>query len=378
MIIPLLLLTLLATICGAVIGSFLNVVIHRTPRGESVVWPGSHCPACGAAIRPLDNIPLLSFLMLRGRCRHCGVEISRRYPLVELATALIFGALFWKNGATPETLLEMGFAATMVALLFIDIETRTLPNVITYPLLLSGLLATLWRSGWGEPLVYSFDLSLLFSAGEVAENLLYPAIRGALLLGLATPALWFIDRLDLLLFGKYFEWEDVDVDPADPANPAEPTEQEDEAWKRAEQIHHRVIVGSMVIGLLVGSAWFVGVLSYGALDRLTVDKAIEGLAAGVAGALVGAIPLWLLRSVYFFLRGREGMGLGDVKLMAGIGAFLGWQGALGTIMLGSMSGSIVGLLLLRFRRGQEGLQTTIPFGCFLGLAALLILFRSGL
>jgi len=373
MIIPLLLLTLLATICGAVIGSFLNVVIHRTPRGESVVWPGSHCPACGAAIRPLDNIPLLSFLLLGGRCRHCRVAISRRYPLVELVTALIFGALFWKNGAMPETLLEMGFAAAMVALLFIDIETRTLPNVITYPLLLSSLVATLWRSGWGEPLVYSFDLSLLFSAGEVEENLLDPAIRGALLLGLATPALWFIDRLDLLLFGKYFEWEDVDAGAAAPAEPAE-----DEAWERAEQLHHRVIVGSMVIGLLVGSAWFTGVLSYGALDRLTVNKALEGLVAGVAGALVGAIPLWLLRSLYFFLRGREGMGLGDVKLMAGIGAFLGWQGALGTILLGSISGSIVGLLLLRLRRGQDGLQTTIPFGCFLGLAALLILFRSGL
>ncbi|MFM8394285.1 MAG: prepilin peptidase, partial [Acidobacteriota bacterium] len=337
--IPMLILTLLAAICGAVIGSFLNVVIHRVPRGESVVWPGSHCPACGMGIRPLDNIPLLSFMLLRGRCRNCEAEISRRYPLVELTTALLFGALVWKNGATPEVLLEMGFVATIVSLIIIDTETRTLPNVITYPLLLGGLLATLWRSGWGEPISYSFDLTLLFTAGEAAPTLLYPAIRGAVLIGLATPVLWLIDRLDLLLFGKYFEWEEF--------GSSEDYEDDDqEAWiEQAERIHNRVIIGSMLIGLLVAAGWFVGVQHYGEADRLAIENAYQGLSAGVAGALVGAAPLWLLRTFHFYLRGREGMGLGDIKLMAGIGAFLGWQGALGTILLGSISGSIVGLLL---------------------------------
>jgi leader peptidase (prepilin peptidase) / N-methyltransferase len=371
MIIPLLLLTILATTFGAVIGSFLNVVIHRVPRGESVVWPGSHCPACGVGIAPLDNLPLLSFILLRGRCRRCQSPISLRYPLVELATALIFGALVWKNGVTPETLIEMVFVGAILSLIVIDIETRTLPNIITYPLLLIGLLASLWRSGWGEPIRYSFDLSLLLVSGESAFDPLQIGIQGALLIGLAIPVLWLVDRLDLLLFGKYFEWEDLGSD-SDTV-----TEGIEDGWsERAELLHDRMVYGSLISGLLIGAGWFIGVQHYGDLDRLAIENASQGLTAGVSGALVGALPVWLLRTFHFYLRGREGMGLGDVKLLAGIGAFLGWQGALGTILLGSISGSIVGLLLLR--RSKEGLQTTIPFGCFLGLAALLILFKTGL
>lgn len=177
MITPLLMLTIMASIFGMVIGSFLNVVIHRIPRSESVIWPGSHCPTCGAGIRPLDNIPLLSFILLRGRCRSCQSAISSRYPMVELLTAIVFGALVWKNGPTPEVLPEMLFAAAIIALIGIDVETRTLPNIITYPLLLFGLLANLWRSGWGEPIIYSFDFSLLLDAGEVEVDLVRLAIR---------------------------------------------------------------------------------------------------------------------------------------------------------------------------------------------------------
>ncbi|NBO66738.1 MAG: prepilin peptidase, partial [Acidobacteria bacterium] len=102
-----LILTGLATLCGAVVGSFLNVVIHRVPRGESIIWPGSRCPHCQAAIRVAENIPLLSFFWLRGRCRYCQGKISFRYPLVELLTAVIFASFVWKNAASPESLIEM-------------------------------------------------------------------------------------------------------------------------------------------------------------------------------------------------------------------------------------------------------------------------------
>ena len=364
MITPLLMLTIMASIFGMVIGSFLNVVIHRIPRGESVIWPGSHCPTCGAGIRPLDNVPLLSFILLRGRCRSCQSAISSRYPMIELLTAVVFGALIWKNGPTPEVLPEMLFAAAIIALIGIDVETRTLPNIITYPLLLFGLLANLWRSGWGEPIIYSFDFSLLLDAGEVEVDLVRLAIQGGLLLALATPALWLLDRLDLLLFGKYFGWDDIGSSP------------DDERWEREERIHNRVIFATILIGLLIGAAWIIGVRQYGESDRMAIENASEGLQTALAGALTGVLPVWLLRTLHFLIRGREGMGLGDIKLLAGIGAFLGWQGVLGSILLGSIGGSVIGLLLLR--RSDEGLQTTIPFGCFLGLASLLVLFKSGL
>jgi leader peptidase (prepilin peptidase) / N-methyltransferase len=128
---------------GVVIGSFLNVVAHRVPLGESLVSPGSHCPGCGAPLKPYDNIPVVSWLLLRGRCRNCGMRISARYPLVELATAIAFAAVVAVRGFDDDLILELPFVAALIALAAIDFDHKLLPNKIVYPLAAYGVIATL-------------------------------------------------------------------------------------------------------------------------------------------------------------------------------------------------------------------------------------------
>ena len=131
-----------AAAAGAVIGSFLNVVAHRVPRGESLVSPGSHCPECDAPVKPYDNVPVVSWLLLRGRCRSCGAPISPRYPLVELVTAVTFAAVVAVRGFDSGLLLELPFVACLIALAGIDFDHRLLPNKIVYPMAVWGVLAT--------------------------------------------------------------------------------------------------------------------------------------------------------------------------------------------------------------------------------------------
>jgi leader peptidase (prepilin peptidase) / N-methyltransferase len=132
----------LAGIVGAVVGSFLNVVIHRLPRGESLVHPRSRCPSCGTQIAEYDNVPIVSWLALRGRCRHCGAPISPRYPVVELLTALTFAAVVLVRGFDNDLILELPFVAALIALAGIDFDHKLLPNKIVYPLAAYGLIAT--------------------------------------------------------------------------------------------------------------------------------------------------------------------------------------------------------------------------------------------
>lgn len=127
-------------VLGAAVGSFLNVVVARVPAGESIVRPGSRCPSCRSPIAWHDNLPLISWLLLRARCRRCGAPISWRYPLVELLGALAALAAFARHGFAPAALAEFGFAAALVALSFIDLDTWLLPHAITWPLLGAGLL----------------------------------------------------------------------------------------------------------------------------------------------------------------------------------------------------------------------------------------------
>jgi leader peptidase (prepilin peptidase) / N-methyltransferase len=131
-----------AAVLGAILGSFLNVVIHRLPRGESLSSPGSRCPSCGAAIAPYDNIPVVSWLLLRGRCRRCGTKISPRYPAVELLTAVAFAAVVATRGFDDDLILELPFVACLIALAGIDLDLRLLPNKIVYPMAVYGLVAT--------------------------------------------------------------------------------------------------------------------------------------------------------------------------------------------------------------------------------------------
>jgi leader peptidase (prepilin peptidase)/N-methyltransferase len=144
-----------ATAAGALIGSFLNVVAHRVPAGESLVSPGSHCPECGKPIKPYDNVPVVSWLILRGRCRSCGAAISPRYPLVELVTAVVFGAVVAVRGFDNDLILELPFVATLIALAAIDFDHKLLPNKIVYPLAAYGVIAT-----------------LLVDQGDLVENLI--------------------------------------------------------------------------------------------------------------------------------------------------------------------------------------------------------------
>jgi leader peptidase (prepilin peptidase)/N-methyltransferase len=133
----------LAGVVGAVVGSFLNVVIHRLPRRESLVHPRSRCPGCSAQIAGYDNVPIVSWLVLRGRCRHCGEPISPRYPVVELLTALAFAAVVLVRGFDDDLILELPFVAALIALAGIDFDHKLLPNRIVYPMAAYGVIATL-------------------------------------------------------------------------------------------------------------------------------------------------------------------------------------------------------------------------------------------
>jgi len=130
----------LIAVLGAMIGSFLNVVIHRLPREQSIVFPTSKCPKCLAPIRAYDNIPIISYLLLRGQCRMCAARISARYPAVEAITALLFAAITWHDGLSYALPFDLMFSASMVALIFIDAEHMILPNAITYPGVVFALL----------------------------------------------------------------------------------------------------------------------------------------------------------------------------------------------------------------------------------------------
>jgi leader peptidase (prepilin peptidase)/N-methyltransferase len=239
---------------GATVGSFLNVVIHRYPREESIVFPGSHCPHCNAAIRWYDNIPILSFAILLGRCRACGEAIAWRYPLVELANALFYLATFLFTGPTVGFLIVAAIISMTIALIYIDADIQILPDVIDLPGIAIGIGA------------------------------------GALGMGILHPSLMLADSLLDSLFGAL-------------------------------------------------------------------------LGAAIPLAIIGAYWLW---------RHTEGMGLGDVKLLAMIGAVTGWRSVPGVLMLASVSGTLISLPLAI--RGGRGMRTALPFGVFLGIGFLGVLF----
>src|SRR5215470_1533050 len=257
-------------ILGAIIGSFLNVVIHRVPREQSIVFPNSACPACHTALRPYDNIPIFSFLILRGRCRFCRKPISIRYPIVETLTAFLFVAVGLRDGTSFALPFDLAFVAALLALIFIDAEHMILPNVITYPGILFAVLTR---------------VALAYLIGPAA-----------------------FDDLPGLI---------VRLPPSFPL------------WSVS----------------LIGAA---------------------------VGALIGGGSLWLMGFVWEKLRGVEAMGLGDVKMMFMVGAYLGWRLAALTIFFGVFSGSLIGIAIM-MKRGRN-LQMMLPFGIFLGIGAITSLF----
>ncbi len=255
-----------AFLFGLIIGSFLNVCIVRIPAGKSVVMPASACPKCSAPIRPWDNIPVLSWILLGGKCRSCKTRISAIYPLVELLTGGLFLACYAAFGLTLMAAKAAVFAAMMVVLAFTDLRDRILPDAVNYLGFASGLAFSLFT--------------------PPADRIVPWLARRAFDYPLPTPALSF--------------------------------------------------------------------------------------ASALLGAAVGSGLLWLVMEGYFRLRHREGMGLGDIKMMLLAGAFLGPEHVLLTILAGSLLGSIVGIaFILLWRKGS---QYELPFGTFLAMAGLLVMF----
>jgi leader peptidase (prepilin peptidase) / N-methyltransferase len=277
---------------GLVIGSFLNVCVLRIPEDISIVAPGSRCPRCLTSIRWYDNVPVLGWLWLRGKCRSCGLAISLMYPLVELATGLLFVACYLEFGITQSAVKWLFFTCLIIVLTVTDLRVRILPDLVNWP---------------------GFAAGVFFSA-------IVPPNDGT--------ALW----LYMSLF-------------------------------------HR-------------------------MPRIWV----AGLLDSLLGAALGSFLLWAVAAIYKRVRGRDGMGMGDVKMMAMVGAFLGVRRAFLTILLGTMLGTLVGATIVvalyaagwkrklaerasrRGLGGVSGLRWTIasqyqlPLGSFLGIAALLVLY----
>ncbi len=230
----------LLIVLGFVVGSFLNVCIYRLPRGQSVAWPASYCIACCRTLCWFENVPVISWLLLRGRCRTCGERISAIYPAVEFVTPVLFLLEYWQLGWQPLLVVRLLFACAMVVLFVVDLQHRVLPNVITLPGVVVGL-----------------GLSVVFEPG----------------------------------------WRDASI-----------------------------------------------------------------------GVLIGGGTLLIIAEVYYQVRGEEGLGMGDVKMLAMIGAFLGWQLMLVTLLFASVLGSLIGLGLMVIRQG--GGKHALPLGSFLAIGAL--------
>lgn len=233
-----------ALLFGLCIGSFLNVVIYRLPLGQSLATPPSRCRNCGYSLRWFDNIPVLSWALLRGRCRKCGISVSWQYPIVELIAGALFVLVVWQTPLGPLLVSRLLLVSILIALFGIDLEHQILPNSITLPGIAIGLL-----------------LSLIAPPG----------------------------------------------------------------WKDA-----------------------------------------------VLGTLLGAGILYAIAAGYYVWRREEGMGMGDVKMLAMIGAFLGWKAVLVTLVLSSFSGAIIGVILMSVQRG--GMKFALPFGTFLAIGALVAMF----
>ena len=291
-------------VLGLIVGSFLNVCILRIPEGLSIVTPASHCPACNKPIRPYDNIPVLSWLLLGGKCRLCGAKISAMYPAVELLTGFVFVACYEVFGVSIPTFKWLLFACLLIVLTVTDYRTRLLPDAVTWP-------------GFGMGLVFSAVAPPPDGNGQPPGGFVH-----------GDAALWLLTRI----------------------------------WQRP------------------------------------FPEVVLGVLDALLGAAFGSLLLWAAGAIYKRVRGREGMGLGDVKMMAMAGAFLGVQLTFLTILLGTLLGSFIGIGVVlalyamgwkrqvALRANRRGLGTVsslrcvlasqyqLPLGTFLGVAGLLVVF----
>ena len=276
--------------------------------------------------------------------------------------AIWFGApenpLTLRGGADLQTILESVFAAALIALIVIDAREQLLPDAITFPLLLFAVLASAALGAFGRAPAFELGLSLLLPGAAAAFSPARAALIGGLLIALAVPLLEAVERIDPRLFDRYLDWEELsDEELAD----------EDARSARIE----RLVRATMLAGLLAALAWAALQLGLGRAHAPLCQAAYDGLWRAFWGALVGGGAIWWMRAIYFFLRGAEGMGLGDVKMMCAIGAFLGGFGAFNVLLLASLLGAAYGIALAI--RAKGGLKTALPFGVCLGIAAIALL-----
>jgi leader peptidase (prepilin peptidase)/N-methyltransferase len=238
-----------SAIVGLLVGSFLNVVIHRIPLGLSIVRPGSACASCGASIAAFDNIPILSFLLLKGRCRNCRKRISLRYPFVEILTCVLFACIVWLHGPTWRSLGEWWFVSILIALIVIDAEpsppsrSHHLP-VATDSLSRSRSRASRYLPNWTQCL----------RSGQAGFSRWRVALLGATIIIGSSLAFWLLDQLDSLLFGKYYDYQDEDPAVGDV---------DDAELDRQYTRTNRLTRG---LGLLFALVWMVAVVFDGPRD----------------------------------------------------------------------------------------------------------------
>ena len=342
---------------GACVGSFLNVCIWRIPRGESVVAPRSHCPHCGMLIPWHLNIPVLSWLLLRGRCASCKGPIAIRYMLVELLTATLFLAVFLKwvipddLGMLPLShpaliLVYWLFIGGLVLGTFIDFEHYILPDSVT----VGGMVA--------GPLL-SAALPVLHGCEVWWQGLLMSLLGLAAGFGL----LWGIVELGKLAWGRKRERFDPPQDFTwcrEGKSAVLAVGEDTLLWEDifSRESDRLVVEGAFTVG---GKAARTLVFYH---DRLVLDGA--DIALGTLGKIRGKADAITIP--------REAMGFGDVKLLGAIGAFLGWQAVLFTIFVSSLLGSVVGLLLIACRDTKTKKTHVIPFGPYLAAAAVIWVF----
>lgn len=343
---------------GLVIGSFLNVCICRMPNNESVVRPRSHCAFCKKTIPWFDNIPILSFIFLRARCRFCGERISWRYPLVELLTALIFLAIIDKFGLNLYSIGLLAFAGGLIIATFIDIAIREIPDSIS----LGGIILAI---------ILGYFTGMPKAEIDLPAGILVSALGAFFGMGLFLLILVFIFSIIIYFLEK---------------NKKSVNQQTDDSQKENLLIYIVVLAG-----LIAGWNFFPQVLSFFYQNDMRLGGVFNALLGASLGASIifattifGDILFFKIISFFYkkvlkrkfyleeeFAEGEEKttMGFGDVKFLGMIGAFLGYKLVLMTFFLAPFLGIFVGLY--QKVRTQKSL---IPYGPFLALAALILLF----
>ncbi len=330
---------------GCMVGSFLNVCIHRMPLGLSVVTPPSHCPHCKYSIPWFLNVPLLTWLMLRGRCRNCRAPISARYFLVELLTGLMFLACWLRYGAVsaPVAIIYAFFIAGLIVATFIDFEHFIIPDEIT----LGGVAV-------------GFLVSALVPRLQGVESMAAGIWQSVLGIAVGWGVVYAILRLGKLLFGR----QKLTLPPDSRIVFGESALHLPDQEVPYEDLFYRD-----------SDALIVQAQRVEMIDRCygpcTVRLSKPVLQIGEDEFSPEQVPYMEVISSEMVVP-REAMGFGDVKFMAAIGAFLGWQATVFSLMVSSMIGSLVGVLLILLRRREWSAR--LPYGPYIALAAILWMF----